>query len=501
MPFSRILRAVSWVLAPGVLACSSRAAEPDTAPVTPEESRRPALCARPGDDAVRDVFCAAAPPRIGSLADLHGALQVAPVGPGSPTYVEGDHYPAPGIFQTGGLAVTLGHSTSLSGRVVSSINPRVIVPGGSHSLLAFQRGVQKVEIATVLRDGDGFQFYLVTFRQACSDSATGCSPGDLYTPSVETGWRDVALQDADDLANTPSDCRQCHQRAGGPGTLLMRELEAPWTHFFAPDDELNGPLVDWIDNALLARSYHRAKGDESYGGVGSEALVRTSGFLLQPAVPQDQPLLFDSPTVFNERFPFTEGKDWPQPPVRSATWDREFEAFKRGEHLPLPHYDLMVTDPEKLERAALAYQNFRAGTLDASELPDLADVFPDDPRSRAEIGLETEPGATPVEALIQACGGCHNDVLDQSLSRARFNVGLSRLSRDELAVAVDRLGRGRDEPGAMPPAEARQLTPQVRARLIDYLRNAKFSPADLDALDHAAVIGMAGNTTPAPRAP
>jgi hypothetical protein len=274
----------------------------------------------------------------------------------------------------------------------------------------------------------------------------------------------------------------------------MRELEAPWTHFFTSHMEENGPFLEGIDNALLAQSYWRAKGDEGYGGVSAEAIDETSGFILQPAVPPDQPLLFDSPKIFNERFPFTEGQDWPQPPVRSATWDREFEAFKRGEHLALPHFDMMVTDPAKLERAAASYQSFREGTLAARDLPDLADVFPDDPQSRAEIGLETEPDATPPEALIQACGSCHNDVLDQSLSRARFNVGLSRLSREELAIAIERLQRDRDAPGAMPPPEARRLTPEVRKRVVDYLELGDFPAADLNLLDHAAVLGMAGNT-------
>ena len=42
---------------------------------------------------------------------------------------------------------------------------------------------------------------------------------------------------------------------------------------------------------------------------------------------------------------------------------------------------------------------------------------------------------TPPQLLIQACGSCHNDVLDQSISRARFNVAIGRLEREEVEQA------------------------------------------------------------------
>lgn len=482
---------VGCALIPALAACTGADAGLEDTPAPPA---RPALCTRPGDDAVRDAFCGAALPTVTSLADLYRVLGVGTLG--DQTYVPIGAY---NTGMAGSVSVTLGHSTSLSGRLVSPINPRIIVPAGRETLLAFQRGVQKVEIAATNRDGEGFDFFLLTFRQACNDAPGGCRPGDLFTPSVESGWKSVTLEDDEALKNTPSDCRLCHQRTGGSAELLMRELEAPWTHFFSTYVEEDGPFLDGIDNALLARSYRLAKGDEAYGGVSSEVIDRTSGFVLQPAVPANQPLLFDTPTIFNERYPYVSGQAWPLPPVRSATWDREFEAFKRGEHLALPHFDLMVADTAKLEAASDAYTKYRAGRLAAAELPDLADVFSDDPQTRAEIGLEAEPDATPPEALIQACGACHNDVLDQSLSRARFNVGLSRLDRAEIATAVERLRRDPEAPGVMPPAEARQLTPSVRARVIEYLERGDFPSEDLAMLDHAAVMGMAGNTTPRSR--
>ena len=122
----------------------------------------------------------------------------------------------------------------------------------------------------------------------------------------------------------------------------------------------------------------------------------------------------------------------------------------------------------------------------------MADVFPDDPSVRARIGLQTEPDSTPVDALIQACGACHNDVLDQSLSRARFNVAVSRLDRAELERAIERIQRLPNEPGAMPPPDARQLAGNAQARLLEYLRQDSRSADDDAALEHAAALGMAG---------
>jgi hypothetical protein len=178
---------------------------------------------------------------------------------------------------------------------------------------------------------------------------------------------------------------------------------------------------------------------------------------------------------------------------RSPTWDRAYEGFKLGEHLALPYYDPNPTDPGKLAALTTAYRSYLAGSTTAAELPDLADIFPDDPHVRAEIGLQTEPDATPAETLIQACCPCHNDVLDQSISRAKFNVALSRLDPSELASAADRIGRAGAVAGAMPPPDARQLDPAMRQRLIDYLGAADFSKADLAMLAHAAEAGMAGD--------
>jgi cytochrome c553 len=438
---------------------------------------RPALCDRAGrSDSVIDVFCAEAPAHVGNLADLQLALG----------FVEPDVLGT--IF---GGAVVVAHSTALSGDVVSELNPRTIITKGQ-LFVAFSRGVQQVEIIAPDRiDRERSNFYLVTFRQACNDAPGGCVPGDLYTPRIESDWLSFKLEDDEDLKNTTSDCRQCHQRGLDKPMLLMRELVGPWTHFFGPDQEDPQGFPEMTGTGLL-REYLLAKGDEHYSNLSVEVMRSTVGFTLQNLVPQQQPVLFDGSEIMNQRWPWTEADGYPEVPAKSAIWYAQYEAFKRGEQLPLPYYDPRVSDKAKQQKLTAAYQAYRKGELSAEELPDFADIFPDDPMIRAEIGLQTEPGATPAQMLIQACASCHNEVLDQSISRARFSVALGRMSRDEISVAVARLQEPRESSLVMPPRGRRQIDAKDTEKLIEYLQ-AQSRPAEDDALlDSAAKLGMAG---------
>jgi mono/diheme cytochrome c family protein len=452
----------------------------------PAPFERPMLCERLGNDLVRDVFCANPTPKVTGLADLQQRLHILP----APT-------DRASLAATGTVAVLLAHSTSLSGHVVSPINPRLIVPGsnaGAGVTLAFQRGVQRVEMATPGRDDGLLNFYLVTFRQACNARAGGCTPGDLYTPRIESDWTDVDIQDDEDLKNKPSDCRQCHQRGRSVPGLLMREKVGPWMHFFGSIDLVPGP--PGATGTDLVLDYQRAKGEESYGSIPAATISHSIAFTLEQLVDgldrTMQPLAFDSSGIVTERYPY--GPDgYAKTPQRSATWDSEYAAFKRGEHLALPYFDERITDMNKQAALSDAYQRYLAGSLAADDLPDFADIFPDDPQQRAEIGLQVEPHATPVEALIQACGACHNDVLDQSVSRARFNIALATMDSAEIALAITRLNLDRSAPLAMPPVEARQLGSDERDRLLHYLSDGQFPASDAAELARAAALGMAGN--------
>lgn len=433
----------------------------------------PATCERGGDNVVLDVFCGAAPAAIADLESLQGALGLVP------------DPPAYGTFAT-----LLAHSTALSGRLVSPINPRAILLGNGVAM-AFQRGVQQVELAVRSRKGGAPQFYLVTFEQACNGQRDGCTPGDLFTPRIEHDWRDVALLDAEDLKNTPSDCRQCHQRGLAQPVFLMRELLDPWTHFFGGESEQRVLGLPGVQAADLVQDFRDAHGDEPYAGLTRAGVRSALALFLQTSVDYPQPLYFDVGRIFAERWPQADN-GYSDTPERSPTWDRAYAAFKRGEQLALPYFAGRATDPDKQAALSKAYARYRAGELSEAELPDLSDIFPDDPQVRAEIGLQSEPGAEPADALIQACGACHNDVLDQTLSRARFNIDLARMSRAQRELAAERIALPDDDDKAMPPREARQLDPSARKALIDYLQASERPAADDDKLARAARLGMAG---------
>jgi hypothetical protein len=117
-----------------------------------------------------------------------------------------------------------------------------------------------------------------------------------------------------------------------------------------------------------------------------------------------------------------------------------------------------------------AYQAYRRGDLDRSDLPDIRDVLPDDPQRLAEMGILTEPGLSGEEVLLQACSTCHNPRLDQDLSRARFRADLAGVSRAEKKLAIARLELPEDDPRAMPPPRLRKLTAEARKRAIEVLR-------------------------------
>jgi cytochrome c553 len=448
---------------------------------------RPALCDRAKDDAVRDIFCKDPVTPVRSLRQLEQRLSLSALRESADdamvAALEIDPY---ALFDT---VVYLGHSTALSGRLVSPINPRAILLG-KDTFLAYQRGVQQVEVVTTDRDSAGLNFYLVSFAQACNDKPNGCSPGDLYTPQVERDWVDVALRDDEELKNTALDCRQCHQRGRDAPTLLMRELRGPWTHFLGTDiDDPNYQPGSEVTGRDLARDFLRAKRGEAYAGLPAAFAQHTAGAVLQNRVGSDQPLNFESEPIDAELYEATAAGR----PRRSKRWDEAYEAFKRGEQLPLPHFEPRPTDAGKLAALTEAYIRYRKHELDADDLPDLSDVFPDDPQMRAEIGLQTEPGASGPDLLIQACGSCHNDMLDQSLSRARFNIALARMSQAELELAITRIELPEERSRAMPPRGTRQLDVEGKKRLIAYLKQRRRKAEDDALLDNAAALGMAAD--------
>jgi hypothetical protein len=87
---------------------------------------------------------------------------------------------------------------------------------------------------------------------------------------------------------------------------------------------------------------------------------------------------------------------------------------------------------------------------------------------------------------------CHNDVLDQTLSRARFNIDLARMSAEERELAVTRIELPQSHELAMPPHGMRQLDADGKQRLIAYLRADTRGAEDEALLTSAAQLGMRG---------
>jgi len=438
------------------------------------------LCARDGDDPIRSVFCAIEPWSPESIIDLQKAL-----------YID-----APRLSGVNGLAIA-GHSTSLGARSISALNPRMIsvrlehpafdedlsslAPGSNGRVdpslepvaFAFSRGEQQVELMVRDRIDHELRFYLLTYRQACNDSDSGCGSGDLLTPETEINWTETTLYDERDLTNTVLDCAPCHQTSG-PGTvkfLRMQELREPWTHWFGQTTE---------GGRALFADYFAAKGEEVIFGVpGSELTRRANPVSLELQAlyggPNNQPNPFDSQKIEGEVRESAAARGGRQPddnsvPGESETWRAGYEAARRGEAITFPYHDVKVTDPDKLTAMTEAYRAYREGSLDRSQLPDIRDVFPDDLRQLSEMGFTTKPGASGEEVLIEACSMCHNAQLDQSLSRARFRPELKGLTRAEKERAIFRLQLPEADARHMPPHRLRFLTPEARARAIEVLR-------------------------------
>lgn len=418
-----------------------------------------AVCARPGDDLVRDLFCSPAPPQITSITELQTALGL------DPKELKG--------FT--GLAIA-AHSTSLSTRLVSAINPRLIfvrVENGVVELLmlSFTRGEQFSELVVRDRIDHELRFYVLRYQQACNALPGGCLPGDLLTEAVERDWQQLTLYDEASVSNHVLDCAPCHQPDGPqtPKLLRMQEFETPWTHWFLK----NSPGGD----ALLA-DYLAAKGDEVLAGVPREGLEYSQpgslSLLASISGTRTQPNLFDSQTIENEVTASAALVGGAQPgdnsvPGVSPTWRVIYERAQRGEAIPVPYHDVKVTDPVKLAQHTAAYQAYRAGTLARADLPDLRDIFPDDPQLLAELGVMTEPGLPGEAVLMQACAQCHNPRLGPALSRARFQADLVNMSRQEKDIAIARLRLPPNNPYAMPPARLHQLSAEARARAIAVL--------------------------------
>ncbi|WP_141735451.1 hypothetical protein [Oligoflexus tunisiensis] len=400
-----------------------------------------------------------------SLVELQTALGLA--FPANPQPGRGNN----GSAGNGPAFAVQGHSSSLVGKFVSAINPRVILMdrNANDIALGFVRGEQFSEI--IVKNADNtFDFFLVGFKQACNSSPEHCKPADLLTAAVESNWTEFTLYEDVDLKNTIVDCMHCHQPDGpqSPKILRMQELRNPWTHWFR----------DNTDGRELIADYTAAWGTDGVGGIPGtmisssdpqqlEDFLRDNNQLFSEpqaanATPRDQqPNEFltrnirdelndpnnngRSPTAEMLRLRFMARKALSFTNVNGVLTPANADTAAPKNYIPIPFFGLKVADPTLQATFTKQIQDFKAGTITAAQFKDTREIFPADQQALADVGFAVAPNETPQNILIAACSQCHHSALDQTLSRAKFNaVDFSKMTNlnAELDVAIARLKLG-----------------------------------------------------------
>lgn len=371
-----------------------------------------------------------------------------------------------------------GHSTAIGTRFVSAINPHAIVfspllpDGGTpadYVSVAFVRGGEFAEVAARDPTLGTLVLYLVRFTLACDGSDAGCGFADLLTPAVESGWQSVTSYTASTQINdTVLDCLQCHQPQGTPGPTILRmqENSAPYTHFFSSRTP---------GGTALLGDFHAAHGQaEGYGGIPGTLIGQSDPALLAQFVAAAgfgaQPNAFPSAAIEAEVEQSAPGQPAVNVPMgTSATWETIYGVSQAGDAIPAPYHDVKITDPAKLAAASQLYQSVEAGQTPPDALTDIRAVFLD--QGVRDMGFAPAAGLDGKGLLAASCQHCHNSQLDQTISRARFNVeNLSLLPREVKQEATRRLGiTDLNDPEMMPPPLFHTLTADERQLIISVL--------------------------------
>ena len=319
------------------------------------------------------------------------------------------------------------------------------------TLMSFARGEPLVEL--IAGQGDVLQFFVLRFNPACESQPSGCNFADLLTPAIESNWTGYTLYDDDTIKNTPLDCLACHQPRGPETTrfLRMQELRVPWNHWFASNFTITPNNRE--------EDFHAAHGMELYAGVAPDDIESPQELqdFLSATGYDPQPNEYDSSTISSEL-----GQSG-----TSATWQVIYERAVAGQQIPPPYYGVDQTDPAKVAAMSAAYQQVMAGTLDRAQLPDIRDTLLDSGFPRC---LYDPSRALMAGADGHICSRCHNSRLDQTQSRARFNIDkLDTLSRSEKDYAIARLKLSNDDTRKMPPPRFHVLSSADRDLMIEAL--------------------------------
>ncbi|HEY6881342.1 MAG TPA: hypothetical protein VI299_25125 [Polyangiales bacterium] len=415
------------------------------------EAARQALCSRAANEGRQDkviqTFCDDAPPTVTSLKQLQSALKI------DTTTID--------------FALS-AHSTSLSVRNTSAINPRAILFQGSGSdllTLGYTRGEQAAEIIVRDANSNNLNFYVGAYTQPCNASHN-CAPADLLTPTTESDWVEFSLYPSEDLENTEFDCNSCHL-VGNQRILRLQEFQSPWMHWLSLSTREGNELLD---------DFHAAHGmAEEYAGIPGSRI--SSANMLEFEV-------FLSQNGFG-----TQPNEFPPQELDSAgmkKWNRNHLNSLQGKAIPVPYFKAHVSDPDKLSAMTSAYAAYMSGS--STDLPDIRDLFLTQDLDKMG-GIHVPSQLTGQELVTAACSQCHDDRLNQTITRARFNVDLAKFSdlkggvlvgadRDVgLARAIARVRLPETDIAHMPPARVRSLSSSQVDALVAYFCSQMSQPS------------------------
>ncbi len=450
------------------------------------------MCARGNGDKVAQALCDG--PQITSMSELVETLG----------------------FQQPFFSMT-ANSSSLVGRDVSALNPRLIIGetmganlfgGGDFPAvetglegvmaLGFVRGEQLVELMAYDPGTDALNFYLLMFEQGCNDTESGCQVSDLVTPAIESNWSRWTVYQDTDLVNTSLDCNVCHQPlgVGTPKVPRLQEISNSWTHWFPTRPAAQGggwssggsgttglPPQDPSQHGtrsseVLWTMFEGMHGnDPTYGGVPLEDIREAA------AGPDIETFVRSWLTVRDDQLPEAlripafgsgEGSDYfcdsssMERDGADSDWSPQFERVVNGQRLPLPSHRIDITSELARDEVIETYKAVQSGSLPPEDMvhPSAAIAY----SSMTEMSLVPPQEATAEQILTHMCARCHNGNLDQSLSRARFDAtALGQLDAAQKAVIADRIERHDGDKFQMPPRRAATMPQWARTRVLQWL--------------------------------
>jgi hypothetical protein len=444
------------------------------------------VCARGNQDRVARALCAEPRGAIRSLEDLQRVFW--------PEGRKPDENYAVGLTY---------HSQALGGRVVSAVNPSVIMlsleqyPAGDNAAIpqwatdlaiAFTRGDQMVEMLAVDVPNQRLNFYLLAYGHACR-AAGDCTASDVLGSRIERDWTSWTLYQAEDIEDTPLSCLSCHQ-SGGEGTprrLLMRQFLLPWLHWGESSDAITPTRCpDGSRIALshvptsgatlipdLGSNFARAHAGETlFGGEPIESLIaRHSGAEISDATKQvraailrrdGNPALDDN---VEERFPLEEPFPLDSDQVLQGdycpggtkdAWNRYRQNVLLREGFPIPYYGYDILESEQGAPARADYGAYLRASPSNDAFDILSPLLSDD--IGTAVGFLPDPESDAPSILREMCGRCHTGQEDPSMRRARFDARHpERLTRASMSEAMRRMQLSERDPQVMPPRRAGHL--------------------------------------------